>query len=233
MVLEVAVVKLSQAPPSLFPENMEVLTVSDSVERIVELREDEQPYDRMPTNLRRTFLFFAMFLLCDLLLGAVTTAPLSRVILMVLRFGQILALAFIVFGLVERAFKRSQRLGRLSIGLAIVGLLYLCGFGALLPIVPITHYEVNGTIAEMELVPGVIYERIDPPVERETTFVIVKLDSGEIYFVEEQNATSVDDLKQGTSVVLLVERLGRFAYTRWLMPFNDSVHASELRTANS
>lgn len=150
-----------------------------------------------------------------------------------LRFAQLLALTLAIFGLIERAFKRSKLAGRLSVGLSFFALLYLCGLGAMLPVVPITHYEVTGKISEMEVGPGVIYERIDPPITRDTTFVLIKLKNDEIYVVEEQNAPPTESLKQGTSVVFLVERLGRFAYTRWLMPFSDTVHASKLRLANT
>ena len=182
---------------------------------------------------RRWLLIFGGLLVIDAIIATQLSETGFFLALFPIRLAQAATVAIGAFFLIERIYKRNRFAGQASITLSIVLLFLLCGLSEIYPILGVTHYEVRGTLQAASSSPGVVYERIDPPIERETTFLIVELNDKRVFIVEEQFAPQLSVLTPGTEVVLLRERIGRRAYTEWLMPFGVSKAASRMRIANS
>ncbi|MCB0359547.1 MAG: hypothetical protein KDD44_07915, partial [Bdellovibrionales bacterium] len=110
-------------------------------------------------------------------------------------------------------WKHRPFLARATAAMGLVVVLLVSGLGGVLTF---THQEINITVASVTAAPGVVYERVDPPVSRETVFLLFTATDGTRYVVEQANAPELDSLRAGDEITFLCERIGRMAYTRWL-----------------
>lgn len=191
--------------------------------------------DDLQMSLRAAVVLLALFLV-DFAIASSDSgadrADATHAMLFILRLGEATCIAGggILFVVYLSKGERTRMLAKVAGGMGILFLLLLCGFGNIYPIVPFTHSEIRASVVSVSSQPGVVVERIDPPMERATTFLVLEVENGQHYFVEAWNAPKMEELVVGTSIAILQERIGRFAFTKWLWGSEPELkQASEVR----